>query len=57
MAPPAMRDVIPRAPLGEGSVVLREMTPADLALARELATGPYVPLVGTLPAGPRSSRH
>ena len=38
-------------PPSEGRVVLREMTPADLALALELATDPYVPLIGTLPAG------
>jgi ribosomal-protein-alanine N-acetyltransferase len=50
-APPALRDLIPRTPLREGGVALRGMTPADLAFARELATDPYVPLIGTLPAG------
>jgi RimJ/RimL family protein N-acetyltransferase len=40
----------PATPPREGGVVLRRFTPADLSLALELATDPYVPLIGTLPA-------
>jgi [ribosomal protein S5]-alanine N-acetyltransferase len=36
--------------LREGDVVLREFTPADVALALESSTDPYIPLIGTLPA-------
>ena len=40
----------PASPPAHGPVVLREATAADLPMARELATDPYVPLIGTLPA-------
>jgi ribosomal-protein-alanine N-acetyltransferase len=40
----------PASPPAHGPVVLREVTAADLPMARELATDPYVPLIGTLPA-------
>lgn len=33
-----------------GPVLLRAFVPADLPLARELSTDPYVPSIGTLPA-------
>lgn len=38
------------SPPQEGQVVLREFSPTDVALAIELSTDPYVPLIGTLPA-------
>jgi ribosomal-protein-alanine N-acetyltransferase len=40
----------PATPPAYGPVVLREFLPADVAMARELSTDPYVPLIGTLPA-------
>lgn len=40
----------PATPPQEGQIVLREFSPADVPLAIELSTDPYVPLVGTLPA-------
>ena len=40
----------PPVPPAHGPVVLREFVPADLPLALELSTDPYVPLIGTLPA-------
>ena len=40
----------PPRPVAYGPVVLRELTAADVAMARELSTDPYVPLIGTLPA-------
>ncbi|HEY4626085.1 MAG TPA: GNAT family protein [Blastococcus sp.] len=40
----------PATPPREGEVILRESTPADVPLAIELSTDPYVPLIGTLPA-------
>ena len=39
----------PATPPAHGPVVLREATPADLPMALDLATDPYVPLIGTLP--------
>lgn len=33
-----------------GSVVLREFEPGDVDMVLDLATDPYVPLIGTLPA-------
>lgn len=38
------------APLRAGRVVLRAFTPGDLDTVRDLATDPYVPLTGSLPA-------
>src|ERR1017187_7073035 len=40
----------PPWPVACGPVVLREFSAADVAMARELSTDPYVPLIGTLPA-------
>jgi [ribosomal protein S5]-alanine N-acetyltransferase len=40
----------PANPPAHGPVVLREATASDLPMVRELATDPYVPLIGTLPA-------
>lgn len=40
----------PSAPLPAGPVVLRAFGAGDVAMVRELATDPYVPLIGTLPA-------
>ncbi|WP_138732663.1 GNAT family N-acetyltransferase [Modestobacter excelsi] len=40
----------PAVPPAHGPVVLRAFTPADLPLALELSTDPYVPSIGTLPA-------
>ena len=40
----------PPWPVAYGPVVLREFSAADVAMARELSTDPYVPLIGTLPA-------
>lgn len=40
----------PATPPQEGRIALREFSPADVPLAIELSTDPYVPLVGTLPA-------
>jgi [ribosomal protein S5]-alanine N-acetyltransferase len=40
----------PAVPPAHGPVVLRAFVPADLPLALELSTDPYVPLIGTLPA-------
>jgi RimJ/RimL family protein N-acetyltransferase len=39
-------EVAPR----HGSVVLREFEPGDVGMVLDLATDPYVPLIGTLPA-------
>ena len=39
-------EVAPR----HGSVVLREFEPGDVDMVLDLATDPYVPLIGTLPA-------
>jgi len=41
----------PTEPPRFGSVVLRRFTDADAAMAVELATDPYVPATGSLPAG------
>ncbi|MFG3343258.1 GNAT family N-acetyltransferase [Glycomyces sp. NPDC048151] len=41
----------PTAPPAHGGVVLRRPRDEDAAMARELATDPYVPTIGTLPAG------
>src|SRR3954462_5302481 len=40
----------PAVPPAHGPVVLRAFGQADLPLALELSTDPYVPLIGTLPA-------
>jgi RimJ/RimL family protein N-acetyltransferase len=40
----------PETPPAHGSVVLREIIPADVAMAIELSTDPYMPVIGTLPA-------
>jgi ribosomal-protein-alanine N-acetyltransferase len=40
----------PRTPPSAGAVLLRQLTPGDLAMVLDLATDPYVPLIGTLPA-------
>jgi ribosomal-protein-alanine N-acetyltransferase len=39
----------PTTPPREGDIILRPFTPADVGLALELSTDPYVPLIGTLP--------
>src|ERR1035437_769684 len=38
---------LPPWPVACGPVVLREFSAADVAMARELSTDPYVPLIGT----------
>jgi hypothetical protein len=43
---PPWPDVAPAS----GPVLLRAFGPADLPLALELSTDPYVPTIGTLPA-------
>src|SRR6266702_3153744 len=40
----------PIAPVAYGPVVLRQFSDRDVPMAQELATDPYVPLVGSLPA-------
>ena len=40
----------PEIPPAHGPVLLRAFVPADLPLALELSTDPYVPSIGTLPA-------
>lgn len=40
----------PSTPPAFGGVVLRPVTEADIPMARELSTAPYVPTIGTLPA-------
>jgi RimJ/RimL family protein N-acetyltransferase len=40
----------PSRPPAHGPVVLRQFTEADLPMVLDLATDPYVPLIGTLPA-------
>jgi RimJ/RimL family protein N-acetyltransferase len=40
----------PSRPPRSGAVVLREFTEDDLSMVLDLATDPYVPLIGTLPA-------
>lgn len=40
----------PASPPAHGPVVLREFTAADVLMVQELATDPYVPLTGSLPA-------
>jgi ribosomal-protein-alanine N-acetyltransferase len=40
----------PATPVAHGPVVLREFSMRDAPMAIELATDPYVPLIGTLPA-------
>lgn len=40
----------PATPPRHGAVVLRAFRTEDAAVARELSTDPYVPLIGTLPA-------
>ncbi len=42
--------LLPAVPPRQDNVLLREMAPSDVALALELATDAYVPLIGTLPA-------
>jgi [ribosomal protein S5]-alanine N-acetyltransferase len=39
----------PTEPVAYGPVVLREFCAADLPMVQEMATDPYVPLIGTLP--------
>jgi ribosomal-protein-alanine N-acetyltransferase len=39
----------PASPVAHGPVILREFSDADLPMVQELATDPYVPLIGTLP--------
>jgi ribosomal-protein-alanine N-acetyltransferase len=39
----------PATPPAQGSVVLRELTDGDLAMALDSATDPYIPQIGTLP--------
>lgn len=41
----------PITPLPAGAVVLRRFRDDDVDMVRELATDPYVPLIGSLPAG------
>jgi len=43
---PPWPEVVPR----HGGVVLRAFKAGDTAMARELSTDPYVPMIGTLPA-------
>ena len=40
----------PAEPVAHGPVVLREFSDRDVPMVRELATDPYVPLIGSLPA-------
>lgn len=40
----------PATPVAYGPIVLREFSMADVPMAMELSTDPYVPLIGTLPA-------
>jgi [ribosomal protein S5]-alanine N-acetyltransferase len=40
----------PASPPAHGPVVLRELTAWDVPMLLDLATDPYVPLIGTLPA-------
>jgi RimJ/RimL family protein N-acetyltransferase len=40
----------PPTPPAHGPVVLRQLSAADLPMVLDLATDPYVPLIGTLPA-------
>lgn len=40
----------PTAPPAAGVVLLRAFTDDDVPMVRDLATDPYVPLIGTLPA-------
>ncbi len=49
MVPPSLPSW-PSSPPAHGRVVLREVRPEDVAMARELSTDPYVPMTGTLPA-------
>ncbi|WP_198410096.1 GNAT family N-acetyltransferase [Microlunatus flavus] len=39
----------PAVPPASGTVVLRRFTSADVGMLRDLATDPYVPLIGSLP--------
>lgn len=41
---------LPDPPPASGEVFLRAFTSADIAMVRDLATDPYVPHIGTLPA-------
>lgn len=41
----------PAEPLAFGSVVLRAFADRDVAMVTNLATDPYMPLIGTIPAG------
>lgn len=50
VASPAPLPPWPRVPPSFGAIVLREFTDDDLPMVLDLATDPYVPLVGTLPA-------
>lgn len=41
----------PEPPPSSGDIMLRRFTPEDIPMVRDLATDPYVPQIGTLPAG------
>lgn len=45
----------PASPPAHGPVVLREFSTRDVPMVQELATDPYVPLIGSLP--PNASEH
>ena len=47
---PARLPPWPARPVAYGPVVLRAFSALDVAMARELSTDPYVPLIGSLPA-------
>jgi [ribosomal protein S5]-alanine N-acetyltransferase len=48
--PPSPLPPWPSTPPAHGPVVLREFTEADLPMVLDLATDPYLPGIGTLPA-------
>jgi len=48
--PPAPLPPWPVTPPAAGGVLLRELSPDDLPMALDLATDPYVSLVGSLPS-------
>lgn len=50
MTAPAQLPEWPRVPPAFGRVALRRFEDRDAAMVRDLATDPYVPLIGTLPA-------
>ena len=42
--------MMPAEPPTSGGIVLRRFRDSDVAMLRDLATDPYIPLIGTLPA-------